>query len=506
MHKKQNNKKWSHKRILLIDPKGFGAGLNLGLGYLAAVLVKNNYRVKVLDFNNTSRRLAKGPSLNLGFSRSDNWKNKIEAALKWKPLAIGISINSFTLQNSLEVIKYCRSIAKHEITYFAGGPHVTMFKKDFLEKNKDYFNFAITGEGEETIIDLLKNINSPKKVKGIIYYDKSRKQIIETEARPLIENLDTLPFPNFEVFDTVIVKDGLYNYQMMSSRGCPYGCIFCFHMWSRKWRSRSPENVLAEIKFAKRKYGMSTITFWDDNFTLEIERAKKICDMLLSEKEKLNLKYDLAGIRADRVDEELINKLKKSGCVGISMGIEDGDPTTFPYVGKGETLEQIEKTAKLIKKYNIPLLTYMITGLINSTYKSFLRSLKFVEKIGVTAHWSIAFPFPETPLFNWVKENGRFLMSLDEGFKLSMTSKNPPVVFDTKAYTKDERIKAYYLGNLRSKSYDMIVSSRSNNFFQIALEIVEAIWKYDRQNFIAHLSVLMKFFSQFLVNFGRIKK
>lgn len=492
-----------HRRVLLIDPKGFGAGLNLGLGYLSAVLLENNYQVKVIDCNNTPERLSQGPRFNLGISKSQNWQRKIDQGLAWKPEVIGISINSFTLDNALKVIMYCRVKVNHPVIYIAGGPHITVAQRDFMERYGYLFDFAVVGEGEETIVDLLNNTDHPRRVTGIVYYDAERDQVIQTEARPLIADLDSLPFPNFETFDTVNSKEGLFNYQMVSSRGCPYQCVFCCQIWTRRWRARSPENVLAEIKFAVKKYKMRSLTFWDDNFTLNLSRAKKICDLFIAE--KLDLEYGLAGIRADRLDEELIRKLKESGCTSICMGIEDGDPRTFPLVKKGETLADIEKAVKLIKRYDIPLLTYMITGLIDSSYESFLRSLKFIEKLGVPAHWSIAFPFPNTALFAWVRKNGRFLMTSEDGFRQSMTSKNPPIVFDTAIYPKEERIKAFNLGNLRSQSYDMLVSSRSGNFFQQAFDIVEAMWKYDRQKIGWHFSNLLKLFLKSIRTFGRIK-
>jgi len=490
------------RKILLIDPKSFGAGLNLGLGYLSAVLLKSGYKVRVVDCNNTSNRLSSGPKINFGLTDFSDWHLKMDRALDWKPDLIGISINSFSLDSAIELIKYCRLITKDRVMYVAGGPHVTMFKKEFMEKNRALFDFAVIGEGEQTILDLIRNISKPRRIKGIVFYDYKKKMVIETEDRPLIADLDSLPFPNFAVFDSVDPEKGLNNYQMISSRGCPYQCVFCNHLWSTKWRARSPENVIKEIKGAKRKYNFESITFWDDNFTLDISRVKTLCDLFISK--KLNLKYNLAGIRADRIDEDLVRKLKESGCQSISVGIEDGDPKTFPFVQKGETIKQIEKAIRLIKRYNIPLSTYMITGLINHSFNSFLISLEYIRKLDVKAHWNIAFPFPNTPLFEWAKENGKFLMTLEEGFRHSMTNKDPAVVFETKNYPKNERIKAYYLGNLRSKNYDMVVSSRSGNIFKMSLEIVEAIWQYDRRHILWHLSILMKIFFQSFINFGRV--
>lgn len=478
------------KRILLIDPKGFGYGLNLGLGYLSAVLVGDGHEVKVVDCNNVPERLSAGPKLKIGRQRMENWRQKIDIALAWQPDVIGISIYSFTQVSAYEIINYCRSKTKSETIYVAGGPHVTVFKVEFMEQRGDLFDFAVVGEGEQTIVELLRNVEHPQQVKGLIYSDRQTGEMIQTEERPPIDDLDSLPFPNIESFDTVRTQDGLFNYQMMSSRGCPYRCVFCSQVLSRKWRARSSENVLAEVKAAKEKFRIKTLTFWDDNFTLDIARAKRICDLFMNE--RVDLKYGLAGVRADRLDEELVIKLKQSGCTSIFVGIEDGDPETFPLVKKGETLEAIERAVRLVQKHRIPIASYMITGLINSTYASFLRSLAFVEKLGIPAHWNIAFPLPHTPLYDWAKANGRFLMTVEEGFKQGMASKNPPVVFDTEIYPKEQRLKAFYLGNLRSRSYDVLVSSRGDSFIWQALDILELIWKYDRGRILWHLYQLLK--------------
>ena len=490
------------KRVLLIDPRGFGSGLNLGLGYIAAVLIEKGYEVKVVDCNNFPVRLSKGASMNLGSLTHEDWRIKVGKGLDWQPQAIGVSINSFTQDNAYEVTRFCRSKMGDNAIYIAGGPHVSVFKKEFMEKNRNLFDFGIIGEGEETIIDLLSNYDNPASVKGIVYYDLVGGKAVQTEERPVITNLDTLPFPNLEVFDTVSVAERLYNYQLSSSRGCPYKCVFCSQILSRKWRARTPEHVIAEIKLALEKYKIQSITFWDDNFTLDINRAKRICDLMM--KENLNLEYSLAGVRADRLDDELLRKLKESGCTSVSIGIEEGDEEVFKYVGKGESLEDIRKAVHMLQKHEIPISSYMITGLINSNYESFLRSLKYVESLKISAHWNIAFPLPLTPLYDWVQKNGRFLMTIDEGFKHCMTSKNPPVVFDTPDYPKEQRLKAYYVGNLRCLGYDMVISSRNASLFRQVFDIFEAVLRYDLGNFWWHFSYLFDLFAKSLFNSGRV--
>jgi radical SAM superfamily enzyme YgiQ (UPF0313 family) len=491
------------KRVLLIDPHGYGSGLNLGLGYISAVLAKNGYEVKVVDCNNMPQRLSEGPKIKFKQEEPEDWKLRVNRGIEFKPDVVGVSINSFTQESAYEIAAYCRGVLGNKAIYLAGGPHVTVFKKEFMEKNHHLFDFAVVGEGEETIIDLLNNLETPQAVKGIMFYDQAQGLIVQTPERTPISNLDALPFPNLESFDSVQEAGNLINYQMSSSRGCPYKCVFCSQILSRYWRARSPENVISEIKSAQQKFGIKSITFWDDNFTLNIERAKKICDLLISE--NLNLTFGLAGVRADRLDEELLQKLKRAGCVSIFIGIEDGDEETFKYVGKGETLEQIRTAVSLIKKYGIELSSYMVVGLVNSTYDSFLRSLKFVESLGISAHWNIAFPIPHTGLYDWAKINGRFLTTVEEGFKQCMTSKNPPVVFDTPDYPKEQRLKAFYVGNLRCRSYEMLLSSRRGGLISQALDILEVAFKYDREKFFWHFSNLFSMFFKSLINLGKIK-
>ena len=490
------------KKVLLIDPRGFGSGLNLGLGYIAGILAKNGYAVKVIDCNNFPDRLSKGPSISIGNLVHDDWKTKVGQALEWEPEVIGVSINSFTQDSAYEITQFCREKRGDQSLYVAGGPHVSVFRSEFLEKNKHLFDFAIVGEGEETIVELLESLTEPEKVKGLIYCDPNTNEVRQTVDRPPMRNLDSLPFPLIEAFDTVSLEAGLHNYQLSSSRGCPYKCVFCSQILSRVWRPRSPEHVIAEIKMAKEKFRMSSITFWDDNFSLDVNRAKKICDLMKAE--NINLEYNLAGVRADRLDEELLQKLKDTGCKSIFIGIEDGDAETFPFVGKGESLEAIEKAVAMVKKFGIAISSYMITGLINSNYDSFLRSLAFVERIGIPAHWNIAFPLPRTDLYEWALRNGRFLMTVEEGFRHCMTSKNPPVVFDTPDYPKEARLKAYYVGNLRCRGYDMVIASRSSNLFRQALDIAEAVWDYDRERLWWHFSYLFKIFLKSVVNAGRL--
>ncbi len=449
-------------RVLLIDPKSFGKGLSVGLGYLSACLISNGHEVNVIDLNN----------------KEENEKKRLAIGLFWEPDIVGISITTFSLKEAQKVIRFCRKRYR-EAFYVAGGPHVTLEREEFLRQNSDLFDCCIIGEGELTMLDLISNIqlkNDLSEVKGIVYH--KNRDVISTRERPFIKDLDNLPFPNYRVFDSVSGK--LEEYPIITSRGCPFDCVFCANKYlsKRKWRRRSPKNVIEEIKHAMELYRFKKLVVWDDNFTLDVTRAKEICDLIISEGFHLN--YSLNnGIRADRVDKELIKKLKASGCTEIYIGIENGDPETFPLVNKGETLEEIEAAVSLIKEEGMKVEGFMIIGLIDTTYQSTITSIEFIDKLGISAHWYIAIPFPYTKLYEWVKENGHVLVNVKEGLSSSMWSYPPPVTFENSNFTKEERLKAYVVSNLRSGNYGFLFESGKSSLHN-AFNVMVLTWVHDK--------------------------
>ena len=298
-------------KVLLIDPQGIAPGVNIGLGYLSAVLKQNNYDVNVLDLNNN--RI--------------NTKKRLDQALQEKPEVVGISINSFTEKEGIRLARYCKKNIKTKC--ILGGPGATINYFEILQKNHDAIDCIMFGESEVTIIDFLDKIKKnkdPRKIKGIAFYSRGVKKNPDRE----FVNLDSLPFPDYTTFDSFQDNKVIEKYQIVTSRGCPFSCIFCANrcIWKQRFRARSPENVIDEIKHAKEFYKSDIMLICDDNFTLDMTRAKKICRIMISEKIDIPY-YMFNGIRADKVDEDLLFLLKKSGCKEIAVGIENGDKETF---------------------------------------------------------------------------------------------------------------------------------------------------------------------------------
>ncbi len=413
-------------KITLIDPQGFSDGLNTGLGYLSAVLDRTGYNVSVIDMNNKAGNTQKRIS---GIRNSD---------------MIGISIKSYTLENSLSLLKTIKA-TKTKATLIAGGPHVSLDSQNFLRNNK--FDIAVVGEGEKTFLELVKK-SSLGRIRGIAF--RKGDEIIVNEKREWIKDLNKLPFPKYDNFDSVQDKGRIEYYPLVTSRGCPYNCSYCSvgNLIGKRWRARKPRNIINELLNARKKYKSMEFKVLDDNFTMDIKRAKELCQMLINE--KLNFSWSCPnGIRADRLDMELLQLMKDSGCHTIALGIESGCKPVFNKIAKGEKLEHIKSAVSMANRAGIKVDGFFIIGLPSSTYIRDKQSIAFAKKLGLdSASFGLLVPYPGTPVWKWTKKNRdvKILRNWKGGFHIGFL---PKPVFETGKYRQGERLKMYYLANLR---------------------------------------------------------
>ncbi|MBW2974484.1 B12-binding domain-containing radical SAM protein [Candidatus Woesearchaeota archaeon] len=437
--------------IILVDPEGLIKGLNNGLAYLGASLAENKHKIDVIDLNNNPH------------AKIASFVGLIE-----KADYAGISITTSTYEPAMKAAREIKSI-NTGIKIVCGGAHPTIDGLNLMKENPAV-DYCILGEGEDAFISLVGPDN-PRKIKGLIYREKNEIHI--NPGFNIIENLDRLPLPDYSLFDKKVDS-----YPLITSRGCPYLCTYCSvgRVSGRKWRSRSPESVIDELKEAKRTYGITSFKIVDDNFTLNMERAKEICRLFL--KEKLNLKWSCPnGIRADRIDEELIKLMKKSGCYLINLGIESGVESIFNTIEKGEKLQTIIWAVKLIKKYKIRIDGGFIIGLKDSTYKLDRQSLKFSRSLGLdSARWTVFVPYPKTKMYDdLIKDKSiRFLRDWKEGFHFGDDIK---IVFESRKYPAEKKLEMYYLANLKSHNYGML--STGGSFMERFFRLVRIIMKYD---------------------------
>lgn len=371
------------KEIVLINAPETFLGDNcasppLGLLYLAAMFPEDQYRVSVYD------------GVILG------WDKTMELIKRDNPMVVGISCLT---PNRMKVIKLAKLIKEFnpEIKVVLGGVHPTIMGRQMLE-NYPFINFVVLGEGEVTFKELSDvlfsdSLKDLKNVDGIMYRDQG--QIVINKWRSPVKDLDTIPFPRWDLINVddyipfggnvrpVTVKgidiSKVRKHFVVFSRGCVGQCIFCSTWWIwRGYRHRSPENMLAEIIFLYKNYGTQNLDFVDDCFTVDKEAVKKLCQLIVKSGLKIAFK---CSSRTDLLDEELISKLKEAGCYEISFGVESGDPSILQALNKKNTIDNTVKTFVLMKKYGILATATMITGSIGENYKTINRSVKFLKKI-----------------------------------------------------------------------------------------------------------------------------
>ncbi len=373
-------------RVLLIDPMTpYDDQINLAPVSLGSYLGELEHSVRIVDMN---------------FRKQDAYKRLDKALLELNPEVIGISIMSyFAFGEVRKLIHQLRTQTDSKIV--VGGASPSMFPERMLSENNE-IDFLIFGEGERTFAELIDAIDSGSydDVAGLAY--RQNGEVIVNKKRPMIKNLDSLPMLNFDLIDLVAKYGFIYyrdTYTIATSRGCPYNCSFCLSktLSNRRWRCFSAQRVVAEIENAYSKYRLRRVSFQDDNFVMRPTRVIEICHMI--RERGLNIKLCLeGGIRADRLTEESFQELCLTGLNSGFLGVESGSPKVFDMIGKGETLEEVEKALVMLKSANIDLQIYMILGLPGDTHKTFLESMAFAKKHNAKCRWHFAFPFEAIPL------------------------------------------------------------------------------------------------------------
>lgn len=412
--------------------------LPAGIGILSEVLSDNNIENDVYDMqiDNTEETFYK----------------KIET---YQPEIIGFSMLTFRYLDNYKLITNIKQKFPN-IIIAIGGPHASIFRENII-KDCPAVDIVVIHEGEDILVELCQG-KPLQEIKAIIY--QFHGSIIHTEPRALIQDLDKYSFPKYEKFD-------LSKYQaipILTSRGCPYQCIYCPSTTTigNKWRARKAESVIRELTYwAERNTGYE-IQIVDDNFTLRMDRVKKICDGIKQNgvAKKLNIVLG-SGIRADRVNAELLTMLKEIGVNTLAFGVESGDEQVLKILKKGESLETIDNAIKLACDLDFNVHLFFVLGAPGETEQDVKASIKLSQKYPVI---DIAFyhliPFPETELYRWVKENNRFRFKTPEYLNHASHWVNEPL-FTTNELDVETRKKLYHLANTSGEKYThRIISKR----------------------------------------------
>jgi len=394
---------------------------HLGLGYMAAVAKQEGHTAEIFD---------------LRIKKCAEQKQYLREDFN----VIGITATSFTFSEACLIAESVKKCFPDKIIIL-GGPHVSIATEDIFAKS--LFDIGVVGEGEETFRELLsvleKNrLEELKSIPGLIFVENEK--VVRTGFRPWTKNIDKIPIPDF----TSLPMDNYSRFPILTSRGCPFHCTYCCSdiLWGRKWRFRSPKKLVNEIKHVQNFYNWKNKHFVivDDTFNLNPERVEAFCDELLEE--NLNINYYIWGFRADRAPIWMLKKMKESGCIGVSVGVESANPEVLKKINKGESIEQITETVKNLKKAGIyPNCLFMI-GNPSDTMETVMETIRYVKKNRLyLVGFNMALPYPKTELWNYVENHGKFIRTDFTSFH--HFSEKP--IFETHDFTAKERSKAFAL-------------------------------------------------------------
>jgi anaerobic magnesium-protoporphyrin IX monomethyl ester cyclase len=382
--------------ILLIQPYTEMSQCNsppLGLLYLASSLrSKGSDTVKIIDL-----RLDKIPI-----------QSRLNEVLSFRPDVVGLTAMSIESEVMNSTIQFLATHLPYKPFYVVGGSHPTIFPEDTA--TIPYVDCAVIGEGEETLVDLIQSLKkkSPlEHVKGIVFSREGK--LIRTPSRESIAELDNLPYPAWDLIDLekYFVSPFFHDSRgdkkrivpFFSSRGCPFRCAYCLHMMGTKFRARSAENVLAEIKHLYKTYRIEELHIEDDIFNFDRARANQILQSLIEEKIHVKICFP-SGLKADLLKKEDLPLYKKAGVYQICFGIESASDRILSMIGKRQNLEKINGVITDCLRERIGTHGFFMMGFPTETEDEIRRTIEFARDSRLTtANFSLVKLFPGTDLY-----------------------------------------------------------------------------------------------------------
>ena len=340
---------------------------------------------------------------------------------EFRPQILGVSFNTILAESAYALIDEVKR--KHPgVLVVLGGPHATALAEEGLMRSKA--DIVVIGEGEETFYEICSVFRETgdltrsqlSAIKGIAY--RADDEIVFSERRPYIENLDAIPFPNRRLVDLADYRGWYLSKQspeaiMIFSRGCPYRCTFCSNkVWSLSpnLRLRSAKNIVDEIEMLKNEFGIREVFDNSDEFNNNLDHAKDICREMIRRKIGVTWKTQL---RAYPLDRELVALMSESGCWYVQLGIESGNEATLRGIHKHITIEQIMQACRLLKEYKIKVLGFFMLfnvweeagALKFEDVAASERTLQFAEQLVKQnlleyIGWAITMPHPGSELYD----------------------------------------------------------------------------------------------------------
>jgi len=372
----------------------------MGLAYLASVLEQHGCEVRVIDANAEKLSLTEVTRI----------------IVQQAPGMIGVTVTTPLLPSALEMARELGRRLDPRPVLVAGGPHATVRPEDLLVDGA--FDYVVRAEGELTIAELVEALLAGKDAEGIAGISWRRGgTVIHNPDRGLCSRLEQFPHPDWSLFPlkcfSSYVRRNDYCLPIMTSRGCPFSCTFCYKgIFGRRLRMRTAEDVVNEWQFLVERYGAREIAVVDDVFTLRIDRVIQICELLVARGLDKVPWSTTNGIRVDQVSAELFAAMRRAGCYRVYFGIESGVQRVIDTLQKGITLDQARHAVRLAKEAGLEVGGYFMLGNAGETGPDMDATIGFALELELDyAQFAIATPYPGTQMYATIEKHGTILIS-----------------------------------------------------------------------------------------------
>jgi anaerobic magnesium-protoporphyrin IX monomethyl ester cyclase len=455
--------------VLLVRPQYDtyykSAGFPIGIAYLAAVLEKAGHSVSLIDL-----------------VLAEDWEKELRSILSQGSFnLLGISCMSVQYAGACRTARLAKAVSQ-KLPIVFGGAYPSIIPEEALAH--EFVDFVIRGEGEYPLRSLVSAIEQKSdfsQVPSLSY--KTDGKIIQNPLLAEPPHPDDLPFPAYHLLPMGIYFQmeipGFPTHrpnplQIFTSRGCPYRCIYCHDMFGKRFRPRSVNNVLAEMRFLYDNYGVREFLIYDDNFTFDLQRASEICRGIVASGMEVGLQFP-NGVRADRVDEPLLKDMIAAGTHSLAVGIESGSPRVQRLIRKKLSLEKT--TLFLEQTHRQGLVTHglFILGFPGETVSDVWQTIRYARRSELDfAFFTFATPYPATELHRIVMEQGLNLQMMDNALDLTI----PHIITREISLRKLRRLyfMAYFFFYSRPRRLAHLV----RNMFRPSLlrKYWQALWKY----------------------------
>ncbi len=468
---------------------------SIGLLYIAGYLRKYGFDCKIYELGVFDIKDTVKINKRVRFGLSD--REICEIVKKEKPKIIGItSMYSIYYRDVVEIANTIEKVDS-DIIVIIGGNHASSYWK-YILKNKS-IDFVVIGEGEETFLELCEKLLSGKDVEDVsgIAYRQRDDSVVKTNSRGLIEDLDEIPFPAYDLVDYRKYSGEGNPYSMrfpiagiISSRGCPGNCVYCTikAVWGRTWRGRSPGNVVDEIEFFQKEYNAKEFAFLDDSASVDRKRWEGICDEIT--KRRLGIKWTTPnGIAHWTLTKEILTKMYKAGCYRITFGIESGHLKTREFLGKPYSLNQAKELIQYANKIGMWTNCTNIIGFPYENLNSIMETIDFAKKCGTDfACFFLLIPQPTSDVYGYFKKEG--LLDFDSFFE--------SVEFDEEQFEKINYIlnetgcdtvlfKKEELSRLQKHAYRSFIIYRAMTYLFNPLKLIRKVHSLEDLRYILRM-------------------